>query len=235
MTFSHFHRPGFFAWLCFLSAFAVLIGLGAWQLERLQWKRALIAGVEAGKTAAALEGLPHDLPPRFQHVRVSGTFGQQEFHVTPRYYNNTLGYHLFSLFTLEDGRHVFVNRGWVPVAQKEPDTRRGSEAPAGRVTLTAIIREGNERNYFTPDSQPEKNIWFGRDIVHMAAFAGIKDILPYTLDVLGEPQAGVLPVPSQGEVKLRNDHLQYAVTWFLIALGALVVFAVFHHKGKQEA
>ncbi|MBA4274708.1 MAG: hypothetical protein C0436_03535, partial [Alphaproteobacteria bacterium] len=116
----------------------------------------------------------------------------------------------------------------------DPASRPASRAPKGEVALIVQIREGAERGYFTPDSQPEKNIWFGRDIDRMASHASLT-ALPYSVDVIGEQDASVLPVPMSGEVKLRNDHLQYAITWFLIALGALIVFAVFHRKDKGEA
>lgn len=233
--FSHYRRPTPLAWICFLATFATLIALGTWQVERLQWKHGLLAEVEAGKTHP-LAGLPvDDEAPLFHRVTVEGRFGTQEFHVTPRYYKEQMGYHLFTPFTLTDGRIVMVNRGWVPAAQKQVEDRPGSEAPKGEVRLTALVREGLERTAFTPDSNPASNVWFGRDIERMAAYAKLGEILPYTLDIVGEQKDDVLPVPSDGNVTLRNDHLEYAITWYGIALGALIIFAVFHRKEKGEA
>lgn len=233
---NRFRRPSLAAWFCFLATFITLLGLGAWQLERLSWKQSLLAQVSEGMRADPYKGLPDDNRSMlFRKASIYGTFDDTEFHVTPRYFNDKLGYHVFVPFKLHDsGTYVMVNRGWVPTDKKDPASRPASRAPKGKVALIVQIREGAERGYFTPDSQPEKNIWFGRDIDRMASHASLT-ALPYSVDVIGEQDASVLPVPMSGEVKLRNDHLQYAITWFLIALGALIVFAVFHRKDKGEA
>jgi surfeit locus 1 family protein len=237
---SRFHRPHPMAWLCFLAAFFTLIALGIWQLERLSWKEALIAEIEAAKTAPPLTALPDTASVKasasvFRRIAITGTFAKQEFHVTPRYYHEKLGYHLFVPFTLRDGRHVLVNRGWVPTAQKDPATRPKSLTPHGKVTLTVMLRDEPARHYFTPPNQPEKNLWFGRDVEGMARVAGITDIYPYSLDIVGVQQADILPIPSDGNIPLLNDHLHYAITWFLLAIGALVVFMVFHRKGSSNS
>ncbi len=234
---SRYRRPSLLAWICFLSAFFTLMALGFWQLDRLAWKEELIAKLAVNGQAKPLRALPTDsLPDMFQAVIIKGTFGKQEFHVTPRYYNDVLGYHLFVPFTLDDGRHVMVNRGWVPAAQKELASRPESATPKGKQTLRVQVREGAERHTFTPESQPEKNVWFGRDITRMGKEAGI-DVLPYSVDVLMTQKSAqnTLPIPSDGTVTLRNDHLNYAITWFLIGLAALIIFTVFHRKDKTTA
>jgi surfeit locus 1 family protein len=235
-----FRRPHPMAWLCFLTAFFTLIALGFWQLERLSWKEALIAEINAAKIATPLTTLPDASAVKtsasvFRLITISGKFAAQEFHVTPRYYNEKLGYHLFVPFTLRDGRHVLVNRGWAPAAQKDPKTRVKSLPPHGKVTLTVMLRDEPARHYFTPPNQPEKNLWFGRDVEGMARSAGIANIYPYSLDVVGVQKPDSLPIPSDGNIPLLNDHLQYAITWFLLAIGALIVFAVFHRKESSHS
>ncbi len=234
-----FSPPRPLSWFFFLLVLGMLLALGSWQVQRLQWKEGLIAELE---TANALE--PHDWVsldaeaplPLFQRFVLKGQFAEGvEYHVTPRHYKGALGYHVFVPFTLADGNIVMVNRGWVPFKQKEPASRPGSDAPKGAVTLTAQLREGAEHSRFTPDSQPAKNIWFGRDIAGMKRSMTdfphadrLRDDMSF--DVVGEEEDAVLPVPSDGKVTLRNDHLQYAITWFSLAFIWIIVFTVYHHR-----
>ena len=69
----------------------------------------------------------------------------------------------------------------------------------------------------------------------MAESGKLENVVPISLDIVGEQEDSVLPIPSDGTIQIRNDHLQYAITWYLIGLGILVIFVTYHHKGKGEA
>lgn len=235
---SRFNRPRPVAWLFFIAGFALMMALGAWQLERLAWKNELLSRIERSAEAEPVRALPTDEAAlaalEFHTAVLQGHYlPQYAFHVTPRYWKNQLGYHLFTPFQLEDGRIVLVNRGWVPAKQKDPATRPGSEPSDEATSVTGLIRRNGERSRFTPQSQPDKNLWFARDLALMAEHAGLEGVLPLSIDRVGEQDASQLPVPSDGQVRLLNDHLQYAITWFAIGLGILVIFLVYHHKGTQ--
>lgn len=237
---TRFNRPSLVMWIFFLGALVTLICLGMWQFERLAWKEALIARIEASGEANPVTELPKEVEAlkalEFHHVALGGVYlPEREFHVTPRYFKEKLGYHIFTPFKLEDGRIVMVNRGWVPAAQKLAETREGSEALRGFVTVDGILRLRAERSPFTPDSQPEQNVWFGRDVMRMAEVAKLEDVIPVSIDIVGPQVRENLPVPSDGKIELRNDHLHYAITWFGIALGLVIVFLVYHHKGKNQS
>lgn len=234
--YSQFSRPRPIAWLFFIAGFSLMIGLCIWQLERLAWKTALIENIETSYKSAPLEALPESSAElaalEFHRVRLTGTFlPNLEFHVTPRYYHDAIGYHLFTPFRLaHDTRIVLINRGWVEARLKNPLSRPESLPPQKKVTIDGLIRIGADRNYFTPISQPKKNIWFGRDVELMAQSAKLKNVLPLSIDAIGEQKKGAMPMPSTGVITLMNDHLNYAITWALIALGILVIFLVYHHK-----
>lgn len=235
---SRFTRPRPVAWLFFLSGFALMMVFGSWQLERLAWKNDLLSRIARSAEAAPVTALPADdaalAALEFHTAELKGQYlPEHVFHVTPRYWRNQLGYQLFTPFRLEDGRIVLVNRGWVGAKQKDPETRPGSEPDEAQTTVTGLIRLNADRSRFTPISQPEKNLWFARDIALMAEHAGLGEVLPLSIDRVGEQDAAQLPVPSDGQVRLRNDHLQYAITWFAIGFGMLVIFLVYHYKGRQ--
>lgn len=229
-------RPTPLAWFFFLGAFITTVGLGTWQVQRLQWKEGLIAQIEDARQNAPLTAsdLPSDetelKEKNFWPVKLTGTWNHEiEYHLAPRYYKSQLGYHIVQPLILSDKRVVLINRGWVPTAKKDIETRPRSIG-AGRATVTGLLRVGSERNPFTPENQPEKNVWFGRDVQQMADFYALKNVLPAMVDAVGEQDVTKLPVPSDGAIKLRNDHLSYIITWYLIALGILIIFIVAHRK-----
>jgi surfeit locus 1 family protein len=229
-----FNRPRPVALILFISAFCLTAGLGTWQVQRLQWKEGLIAAIADAAKNPPITQLPADDAAlnqlQFVHAKLTGTWmGNTEFHLTPRYFHGTFGYSIISPFKLADGRILLVTRGWVPAAKKQAETRPET-AVKGKATLTGILRVGSERNPFMPDNQPEKNVWFGRDVAQMAEHAKLERVLPIMMDAIGEQDKKILPVPSDGSIKLTNDHFSYVLTWYGVALGTLVIFVLSHRK-----
>lgn len=231
---ARYNKPNKIAWFFFITGFATTMALGIWQVQRLEEKEALIARIKIAQEAAPVTTIPDNETAlkdlEFHYVKLKGIWlGDAEFHVAARYFKGNVGYHIFRPLMLADGRVALINRGWVPAAKKDMTTRSETKVH-GKVALKAMVRIGADRNYFTPMNQPEKNMWFGRDVDDMAKYADIKNVIPATFDVIGEQDTKTLPIPSTGEIALRNDHLSYIVTWFGIALGILVIFTLYHRK-----
>ncbi len=230
----YFERPRLVPWLFFLVCFTGTLALGTWQVERLHWKQGLIAELAAANAQAPLTQLPSDAPAldalQFHKVTLKGAWvSNVEFDLTPRYFRDQFGYAIISPFKLADGRIVLVNRGWVPAAKKDAASRPET-AVHGRAAITGLVRVGAERNWVMPANQPEKNLWFGRDIAEMATFAKLDKVVPAMVDLTGTQDLAKLPIPSDGTIRLRNDHLSYVITWYGIAAGILVIFLVYHRK-----
>ncbi len=243
---ANFIRPRPIAWFFFLLAFGTTVALGSWQVQRLQWKERLIAEIAAANERAPVTTLPTEPTElaalQFRRVTLHGRWiPDQEFHLTPRYWHDQFGYAIVSPLKLADGRILLVNRGWVPGKKKLLETRPQTRV-TGKTIIHGMVRTDTDRNYFTPPSKPEKNIWFGRDIPEMAAFGALHDVIPAMVDItvpgtpmmpekvtdtLSDPS---LPVPSDGKIRLRNNHLSYILTWYGIALGILVIFILYHRK-----
>ncbi len=231
-----FTRPRPVAWFFFLAAFGTCLALGSWQVQRLQWKEGLIAEIAAANAEHPLTQLPKEAEAfetlQFRRAELKGEWIKTtEFHITPRYWRDQFGYAIVAPFKLADGRTILVNRGWVPGAKKEAESRPET-AVSGKATLNGILRTGAERSYFTPPNQPRKNLWFGRDVAQMAATAEIdpEKLVPAMLDLTGEQDIKHLPIPSDGTIRLRNDHLSYILTWYGIAAGIAVIFLVYHRR-----
>ena len=212
-----------------LPMLAVLIGLGVWQLDRLSWKRDVIAAMEQRMGEAPLEldevlALPADERP-WRPVRVLGTFlNDREMPLyRPAVDGGDVGYHIITPLLLADGRAVLVNRGWVPPEKRLAESRTG--APEGQVWVTGIVREFGERTAFANDNDPVAGEWFWIDPDAMAAVADVP-LLPIVVvaDQGSDPQQ--LPRGGQVRLDLPNHHLQYALTWFALAAVLLVIYGI---------
>ncbi len=227
------HPPGIGAWIAIGSITVLLFWLGVWQLERLQWKEGLIHEIEASRYTPAVEGLPKNLSDThsmdFVRVHLIGEYlHDYEIHLAARYYQSQLGYHILTPFQLEDGRIVLVNRGWVKLEDKNPANRPDGQIK-GKQSIIVMIRNDNDRSYFTPDPDIKDNVWFWRDVKAISKSTGL-ELLPMNTDLLYKAPAGDKPHPSDGLIELRNDHLGYALTWFCICITGVLTFIMFYYR-----
>lgn len=225
-----------FSWLLAvlgLATLAVLVGLGTWQVQRLQWKEALLATIDA-RTHTAPRPLDEvevlyrtsgdvDYVP----VTATGTFhhaGERHFLAT---WQGKSGFYVYTPLELADGRIVFVNRGFVPYDLKSAEKRPEGQV-SGQVTVTGLARNplSGKPSWILPDNDPAKNIFFWKDRDAMARSAGLRDtieILPIFIDADATPNPGGYPVGGVTLIDMPNNHLQYAVTWYGLALALLGV------------
>ncbi|MDE0387073.1 MAG: SURF1 family protein, partial [Rhodospirillales bacterium] len=122
--------------------------------------------------------------------------------------------------------------GWVPLENKEPETRLGGQIQ-GTYRLEAVVVPGGRAGWFTPDNEPENNIWFWTDTEALAAKAGIPPP-SFLVDADSTPNPGGLPIGGQTKVELRSEHMQYIVIWYALAIGLAVIYAIYMRRGPRE-
>ena len=109
---------------------------------------------------------------------------------------------------------------------------------AGRVELTGIVRRNQERRQFAPENAPDKNVWFFVDVPLMRKLAGAAPdpkLDAFFLEADAAPNPGGVPMGGQTRLDIPNDHLQYAITWFLLALALAGVYLAYHwENGRLE-
>ena len=235
-------RPALWPTLISLPILVLSLGLGIWQMERREWKRDILDRIAANQAAApvSLDELLSGNPLRYEYgrVKVGGTFlYDKEFFLAARSLKNKVGLQLVTPLRTDDGRLVLFNRGWIPQERKDP-ARRAEGQPAGRVELVGIVRRNQERRQFAPENVPDKNVWFHVDVPLMRKMAGAPPdpkLDAFFLDADATPNPGGLPVGGQTRFDIPNDHLQYAITWFLIALAMAGVYLAYHWElGRLE-
>jgi surfeit locus 1 family protein len=217
---------------------AILLGLGIWQVDRKTWKENLIATVTT-RIARAPENLPPRanwprlLPEGNEYTRV--TFpaefldGQEALVYTAgspfRPDVKGPGYWVFAPAQLAGGSIVLINRGFVPLDAKDPATR-AEGAPHGIIDVVGAMRWPEARGLFTPADDPNSNVWYLRDPKAIAAAKKWASAAPFYIDQEAPVPPGGLPLPGKLEVRLPDNHLQYAITWFGLALALAGVYVV---------
>ena len=231
-------RP--FLWLTVvtLPALLVLVGLGTWQLGRLQWKNNLIDSFEA-RVAAPPVAVPASgaaiNPIEFRQLDLTGRFlHDKEIFLTGRTYEGNAGFHVVTPFELADGRLILINRGWVSEGYKDPAKRVFSRVD-GPTTIAGILRKPGQKGYFVPENEPAKGFWFTLVPTEINAHLGLGTVAidSFYADAIRTSAVVTLPIAAKTELNLRNAHLSYALTWYGIALALIGVYVAFHMQAGR--
>jgi surfeit locus 1 family protein len=229
-------RPRLMPTLFSVPAVLVLIGLGIWQVERLHWKQGLIAQRDAMVSAAPIpppQTLAEARADEFRHVVDDGVLlNDNEIFLATASDSGRSGYQVLTPLREAGGRIIFVNRGFIPLELKDP-AKRGAGEPAGAVHIAGLLRvaPATKPSWFLPDNRPDLNLWFWVDLPAIAQAAGVENTVPFYIDADRTPNPGGWPQGGVTRLELPNDHLQYAITWFALAI-ALVVIYVLYHRGN---
>ncbi len=199
--------PTFFG----LVGAAILLSLGNWQLDRLEWKEAELAAINA-KIAAQpvpLSAVAEPVGDRYTPVTVDGATTGEELLALVSVKQVGAGYRVISAFETDEGRRILVDEGFI--RSTERDTPR---LPV-KMEVVGNLLTPDEVDSFTPDPDLENGLIFARDMAVMSEALNTEPILVVARTVSGtDPRATPLPVTSEG---IPNNHLGYAIQWFGLA------------------
>lgn len=215
-------RPWVFAGLAALlaAACAGFAALGVWQLQRMAWKHALIARVEA-----RIDAEPVPAPGRdrwraiseetdgYRRVRLAGRFLPAMQTRTQAVTELGAGSWLLVPLRTDAGDYVLVNRGFVPAGQASV------VAPAGRTQVEGLLRTTEPEGGFLRRNVPEQDRWYSRDVAAIARSHGLAPdrVAPFFVDADRDAVSRDWPRGGMTVVKFRDSHLSYALTWFALA------------------
>ena len=221
---------------------AVFIGLGVWQLQRQVEKHALIAAL-----TERLAANPQPLPPpaqwsglapdrdEFRRVQFSATYQTRPDAMV--YSSGSAvrddisgpGTWAFLPARLPSGQIIVINAGFVQntMQDRSQQDRAVTRLVTGEpVMLTGYIRFPETAGMLTPRENLAKRLWFTRDHLAMAKSLGWGDVAPFYIDLEAPVPASGVPKPGPLEVNLKDDHLQYAITWFALAGAVVIAFGM---------
>lgn len=229
----------------------LLLALGTWQVFRLQWKERLIEAREAALSAnpvtmADIEaGFEHGYDVDFLKVRMTGEYRHDATRYVYRSRGKRPGVQVITPFIDQTGFVVLADRGFIDETQI--GSAQGLRQPEGKITITGITRSrAGDRNLFSPEPDLARKVWYWYDLPAIAASLP-EDV---SADVAGQPpiMASVFvqvepgaepgeeksPEPEDLKVELPNNHLQYALTWYSLALVLMVMSWLFIRRRRRE-
>lgn len=208
---------------------ALTVGLGAWQVQRLAWKTALLTEIDRGE---ALPAVPlSERPGAFRRVRVSGAFlpvsARYGTELRPLPTGALIGSQVLGVLRRAGGAPIVVDRGWAPADAVVA-------MPPGTVELEGYVRPADHAAWTSIGDVPGKGLFYTLDPAVIGAALGVPAVAPYTLVVLGPAARGTYPDPAATLPRPPNDHLIYAITWFGLAAVLVAVFAVYARQALRE-
>lgn len=202
---------------------AGLIGLGVWQLERRVWKLALIERVDQRVHAVPVAAPGPERWPsldrdnaEYLRVSVTGRFLQSRPTFVQAVTTLGAGFWVMAPFQADAGFVVLINRGFVTPEQRDSVAQPENEVE--RITLTGLLRMTEPHGGFLRANAPADDRWYSRDVTAISHAQHLSSTAPYFIDAEAGSREGEIPAGGLTVVTFRNSHLQYAITWFILAL-----------------
>ncbi|GJL85536.1 MAG: SURF1-like protein [Micavibrio sp.] len=217
-------RLPFWATLMSVLGIIVLCTLGSWQLQRLAWKTEIIAKLDAAyesENSKAID-IANFEDSDFTYGRVSGTFlPQKALLLGPKTKDKKIGYDLIVPLKQKKAT-ILINMGWTEWELEE--------LPIYHLKNKWVWFEGLARapgwNSFTPENVPEEELWFKPDIDNIATIKNLKNPAPFMLYAEHASHKFDASFPNNARWSPNNNHLQYAIFWFIMALALAVIYGL---------
>lgn len=226
-------------WVAAVLLFSIFTALGTWQVQRRQWKHALITRVD-NRVHAAPVAAPGPQQwsvitagaDEYRHVSISGTYLQGHTVLVQAVTDLGAGFWMLTPLRSTQGWLVLVNRGFVSSRATEAPRQQGATVPV--VTVTGLMRMSEPGGAFLRNNAPAENRWYSRDVAAISAAQGLASVAPYFIDADARADAAVeaqarsagnatidsiaTPVAGLTVIAFADNHLVYALTWYALAL-----------------
>ena len=199
----------------------VFIGLGTWQIIRLNWKNNLILEIENSLKNPPVE-LAQSNKENFLKIKTSGSIDfDKQIYLYNLNESGTPGFEVINPITIGD-ENFLINRGWIPFEKKGTQEINVFD----QKNITGTLKLQGRKNIFKPDNDLDENYWFSLNREDILKFTG-KNFSKYIIYLDGNYQ---LPRPKKITANISNNHQKYAITWFSLALSILLLYLYFRKK-----
>ncbi len=211
-----------------LAMLAILVGLGTWQIYRLHWKEGILAQIARAEAAPPVP-LSGD-PSPYTRVAVTGRLradlsASYALDVRDTRQGPTLGTFLIQPLERPGQLPLLVERGWVPQKRSTPIAQ-----PQGDTTIVGFIHQPDKPGLFSATDDPATRTFYTLDPAAIGAALGLPRVAPFVLVALGSAPPQLWPDPAQQLPQPPNNHLNYAITWYSLALSLVVMFVTWARR-----
>ena len=199
----------------------IFIGLGTWQIIRLNWKNNLILEIENSLKNPPVE-LAQSKKENFLKIKTSGSIDfDKQIYLYNLNESGTPGFEVINPITIGD-ENFLINRGWIPFEKKGTQEINVFD----QKNIIGTLKLQGRKNIFKPDNDLDENYWFSLNREDIFKFTG-KNFSKYIIYLDGNYQ---LPRPKKITANISNNHQKYAITWFSLALSILLLYLYFRKK-----
>ena len=199
----------------------VFIGLGTWQIIRLNWKNNLILEIENSLKNPPVE-LAQSNKENFLKIKTSGSIDfDKQIYLYNLNESGTPGFEVINPIVIGEENYL-INRGWIPFEQKGTQEINVFD----QKNIIGTLKLQGRKNIFKPDNDLDENYWFSLNREDILKFTG-KNFSKYIIYLDGNYQ---LPRPKKITANISNNHQKYAITWFSLALSILLLYLYFRKK-----
>ncbi|WP_292227677.1 SURF1 family protein [Brevundimonas sp.] len=223
-----------------LVLFVGFLALGGWQVQRLIWKTALIAQVDARVHAAPV---PAPGPAQwatvtrsgdqYRRVSVRGVFQNDRETFVQAVTDAGAGFWVMTPLVDARGFTVLVNRGFVTPERRDPALRADGQL-TGEQTVVGLLRITEPKGGFLRANEPQTDRWRSRDVAAISERRDLSNAAPYFIDADATANPGGWPLGGLTVIRFPNSHLIYALTWFGMALLTVVGFGLFLREERRR-
>ena len=199
----------------------VFIGLGTWQIIRLNWKNNLILEIENSLKNPPVE-LAQSNKENFLKIKTSGSIDfDKQIYLYNLNESGTPGFEVINPIMIGD-ENFLLNRGWIPFEKKGTQEINIFD----QENIIGTLKLQGRKNIFKPDNDLDENYWFSLNREDILKFTG-KKFSKYIIYLDGNYQS---PRPIRITANISNNHKKYAMTWFSLAISIFLLYLYFRKK-----
>ena len=203
--------------------------LGFWHLHLRECKNNLIKNFDSLKKMPAIEISQASLS-EFKKIKVRGTINRNKKIFFPsKTLDSKVGIRIASEFIADSGEKYLIDEGWF-VNSKFEYFKNNSDI--FREYIVGYIRYPREPKMFTPNNNIKNNEWYTYDLKKINKYFSSSINQNFFIKKMNPKRENFL-FHSNHEYQFRNNHLQYAITWFCMSFVFFIMFLVFIKKNKK--
>jgi len=216
-------------------AFIILLSLGTWQLERLKWKQSLLKQISEQTSLPAIDlsySIIHNIKKyKNRKIKLEGNFSYDlSLTIFSRVYKGEVGRHMIVPMETKYG-WLLVNKGFIP-EKNYTDYLKEGYSPF--IKIEGIIHLPDYKSYFTPENNVNKGEWYYLNIEEIKQYIDLP-LLEFVVFEAKSDNSARFPIAGQYRYNnIPNDHLQYALTWFSLAIVLFIIMRIFWNKHSSK-
>lgn len=214
----------------FLFVSLLTFTLGCWQLYRLSWKNDLINNINSSITNPELFSQEIIDYNELTAVKLNKKYKaeNQPIFIESKTYQNKVGYHAIIPLFFNDEIYSVLNLGWFANKNDSNVEKIINQFNQKRDVIVYLRFLTSKKNLFVPENNLDSNTWYSINHDDLEKYFQDTIISPYYFVLLdSEIKFDTNPI-----VFLRNNHLNYSITWFLLSLSSIVMLIIIRRKNE---